>query len=216
VTFTPTASNTPLPDLIFSNGFETGNLSAWSSSSTDNGNLSVTTAAALVGSYGMQAFINDANAIYVTDLSPNSEPTYRARFYFDPNSIVMAKNNAHFIFMGYNATGTNVLQLEFRFFNRNYQLRCSLLNDKTSFTNTAWNTISDAPHDIELYWHASTAAGANNGGLILWLDGVQTGILTGIDNDTRRIDNIRLGALSGIDSGTRGTYYFDAFESHRQ
>ena len=30
------------------------------------------------------------------------------------------------------------------------------------------------------------------------------------------VDRVRLGALSGIDTGTRGTYYFDAFESHRQ
>jgi len=40
--------------------------------------------------------------------------------------------------------------------------------------------------------------------------------LTGVDNDTRRIDRIRLGALTGIDIGTRGAYYFDAFESRRQ
>ena len=36
--------------------------------------------------------------------------------------------------------------------------------------------------------------------------------LSGVDNDTWRIDRARLGALTGIDTGTRGTYYFDAFE----
>jgi hypothetical protein len=39
--------------------------------------------------------------------------------------------------------------------------------------------------------------------------------LTGIDNDTKRVEMVRLGAVTGIDSGTRGTYYFDTFESHR-
>jgi hypothetical protein len=68
---------------------------------------------------------------------------------------------------------------------------------------------------MELDWRAATAAGANDGGLTLWLDGQQRANLTSINNDARRIDRVRLGAVIGIDSGTRGTYYFDAFESRR-
>jgi len=76
--------------------------------------------------------------------------------------------------------------------------------------------IGDGPHSIELDWRAATAVGANNGGLTLWIDGVQQADLTGVDNDTLQIDRVRLGAVTGIDTGTRGTYYFDAFESRRQ
>jgi len=212
---TPTATTT-LPDLIFADGFESGNLSAWSTASTDSGNLSVSAAAALVGTRSMQALINDNNSIYVTDNRPVAEPRYRARFYFDPNTILMGSNNTHSIFSGRDASGTAVLRVEFRFSSGQYQIRASLLNDGTSFTSTAWLTISDAPHPIELDWRSSTAVGANNGGLTLWIDGVQRANLTGIDNDTRRIKSIRLGAVAGVDTGTRGTYYFDAFESRRQ
>ena len=60
-----------------------------------------------------------------------------------------------------------------------------------------------------------TAAGANSGGLKFWIDGAQQTDLTGVDNDTRRIDQVRLGAANGVDNGTRGTYFFDAFESRR-
>jgi hypothetical protein len=215
-TFTPGPTSTPLPDVIFADGFESGNLNSWSSLTTDGGNLSVSAAAALVGTQGMQALINDNHSIYVTDDQPTAEPRYRARFYFDPNTIPMSKNSAHFLFYGLNAAGTVVMQVEFRFSNSQYQIRASLLNDNTSFTSTAWFTISDAPHPVELDWRASTAAGANNGGLTLWIDGVQKADLTGVDNDTRRIDSIRLGAVAGINNGTRGTYYFDAFESRRQ
>jgi hypothetical protein len=88
------------------------------------------------------------------------------------------------------------------------------VNDGSTWTETNWFTISDAPHSIEVDWRAST--GANNGGLTLWIDGTQQADLTGVDNDTRRIDRAMLGALAGIDGGTRGTYYFDAFESRRQ
>jgi hypothetical protein len=76
--------------------------------------------------------------------------------------------------------------------------------------------ITDSPHFIEMDWRAATSAGANNGGLTLWIDGIQQADLTSVDNDTRRIDRVRLGAIAGIDTRTRGTYYFDAFESRRQ
>jgi hypothetical protein len=42
-------------DLIFADGFESGDLCAWSSSGTDGGDLSVTAAAAIGGSFGLAA-----------------------------------------------------------------------------------------------------------------------------------------------------------------
>jgi hypothetical protein len=203
-------------DLIFADGLESGNFSAWTSSTTGSGDLSISAVAALVGSQGMQALINDNNAIYVTDDTPNAEPRYRARFYFDPNSITMAGNDNHFIFRGLAGASTIVLRVQFRFSSGNYQVRVALLNDGSGWTNTNWFTISDAAHFLELDWRAATVAGANDGGLTFWIDGVQQADLTGVDNDTRRIDRVRLGAVAGIDTGTRGTYYFDAFESRRQ
>ena len=223
-TNTPTASNTPTPtntsgvsDLIFADGFESGNFAAWTANTTDLGDLSASPLAALVGSQGMQAVIDDANSIYVTDDSPNSELRYRVRFYFDPNSITMASTDAHFIFKGFMGTTTDVLQVELRPSSAGfYELKAKLLNDSGVFISTNLLTISDMPHFIELHWRASTSAGANNGGLTLWIDGVQQEDLTGVDNDTLRVDRARLGALSGIDTGTSGTYFFDAFESRRQ
>ena len=90
VTVNPTSS-----DLIFADGFESGNLSAWSSSTTDGGDLSASPAAAIAGASGLQAVLDDNNSIYVTDERPNAEPRYRARFYFDPNSIAMTLSLIH-------------------------------------------------------------------------------------------------------------------------
>jgi hypothetical protein len=210
-------TNTPVPpDAIFADGFESGNLSAWSGSATGGGALNASKSAALVGAYGLQAVINSNTAIYVTDDLPNAERRYRARFYFDPNSITMASGNAHYIIYGYRGTSTVVLRVELRTSSGAYQLRAGLLNDSAVWTNTSWTTIGDAPHFVELDWRAATARGANNGGLTLWIDGIQKANSTTVDNDTRRIDRVRLGAVSGIDSGTRGTEYFDAFESRRE
>jgi len=215
-TFTRTPTATTSADVIFADGFESGSLSAWTSSTTDGGDLSVNASAALVGNQGLRAVINNTTAIYVTDDNPNSEIRYRARFYFDPNSIVMSNGNANYIFYGYTGTSTDVLRIEFRRSSGAYQLQAAARNDKSSWSASNWFTISDAPHFVELDWRASTAAGANNGSLTFWIDGVQQANLTGIDNDTRRIDRVRLGAVSGLDSGTLGTYYFDAFESRKQ
>jgi len=214
---TPTATRTLTPnvsDLIFADGFESGSFSAWSSASTGAGDLSVTTPAALVGLNGMRAVINDTTAMYTVDDKPTTEARYRARFYFDPNSISMTAGNAHYIFVGYDTVA--VFNVDFRFFGGSYQIRLRQQNDSQTTASTAWVTISDAPHFIEMDWQAATAAGANNGGVTLWIDGVQTGSLSGLDNDTRRIGQVRLGAVSGIDAGTSGTSYFDAFESRKQ
>jgi len=58
-------------------------------------------------------------------------------------------------------------------------------------------------------WHT-------NGSISLWLDGELKQTVSGIDNDTLRIEKARLGPSSGLDAGTSGTEYFDAFESRRQ
>jgi RHS repeat-associated protein len=212
-TSTPTATPTPTSsssDLIFADGFESGDLSAWTSSTTDAGDLSASSAALLQGSFGMQALIDDTAGLYVTDDSPNAETRYRARFYFDPNSITMASGDTHFLFKGYQGTSTEVIRLEFRFSSGNYQIRAGLIDNGTSWSYTSWYTISDAAHYIEWDWRA-----ASNGGLTLWIDGTQQQDVTGVDNSSRVMDRARLGPLSGLDSGTSGTYYIDSFESRR-
>ena len=214
-TFTPSPTSA-VSDVIFADGFESGNFSAWTSASIDAGDLSVSPAAALVGSNGMQVLINDSNNLYVTDDTPNAEPRYRVRFYFDPNSLSMASGDTFNPFRGFMGTSTSVLQVAFRNFSGSYQLRGALLNDSAVFVTTSWITISDGPHSIELDWRAATGAGANNGSLTMWIDGVQQASLSGLDNDTWRIDRVRLGALAAISATTRSTYFLDAFESRRE
>ena len=215
VTETVLQPDTTPTDVIFADGFESGDLSAWSAARTDGGDLSVTTPPAIAGTYGMQAVVDDNNSIYVSDWTPQAESQYRARFYFDPNSISMLNGEAHYLLQALNASSTVVARLELRSYEGDYQVRAEAVNDATTWTSTSWYTIRDQMHYIEFNWQAATAAGANNGVLTLWIDGTQTGTFTNIDNDTRRVETVHFGAVSGIDSGTRGTYYFDLFESHR-
>jgi hypothetical protein len=174
-----------------------------------------------VGSYGMKAILDDNVSIYVTDWSPFDETRYRGRFYFDPNTITVANNNAHYLLFVLNRDNVVVARLELRRYNNTYQVRSGVVNDGSTWSNSAWFTITDAPlrrapHKLEIDWRASSAPGANNGGITFWVDDVQRGNFTNIDNDTRKVDYVQWGAVSGVDSGTRGTYYFDDFVARRE
>lgn len=203
------------PNLIFADYFERGNLSKWTSCKIDGGDLSARSEAKHLGNYGMRAVVDDNVSIYCTDDTPNIEKSYHVRFYFNPSNLIMAGGNQHRIFSGYSGLITRMLSIEFRYFNGQKQVRVAHFNDRNIWKYTAWHTISDAWHSLEVYWKASTAAGANNGILRFWIDGLRKTNWSAIDNDTRRIDRVRLGAVEGIDTGTRGGYSFDDFISRR-
>ena len=145
----------------------------------------------------------------------HAEPHYLVRFSFDPNSVAMANGDSHIILGGYSGS-TIALRVEFGYSTGGYQILAGLVDDGSTWTETDWFPLSDASHLLQFDWRSASGAGANNGGLVLWRDGVQQQLVAGIDNDTRRMERVLLGALAGIDTATRGTYYFDAFESKRQ
>lgn len=218
-TNSPTPTGTPIsttpPGLIFADSFEAGDFSRWTASSTDGGDLSVSSTAGLAGQFGMQAFIDDTREIYVTDHTPNSETRYRMRFYFHPHAIQMSKGNAHYILYGVTGSNTPVLRLELNFSNGQYRLRAGTRNNANTWTDSSYFTITNAAHLLEIEWKAATSAKSSNGSLSFWIDGALKAALTGINNNTRRVDSLLLGAVAGIDYGTLGISYFDAFESFR-
>ena len=215
-TRTATASSTPTltPGLIFKSNFDLTGFTDWSSSATDSGDLSISSAAALVGSSGMSALVDDRRAIYVSDTLPASESRYRARFYFDPNAFTLSSTPIT-LFYGYSGSSTEVVRIDLRYSGGNFQIQSGLRNDGNTWSFTSWKNIADSAHYVEIDWRSATSAGANDGGLTEWVDSVQSGSITGIDNDKRRIDMVRLGVLAGLTSSTRGTIFIDAFESRR-
>jgi hypothetical protein len=205
---------TPPPDAIFSDGFESGDFAAWSAVK-GSGDLSVTSAAALDGTRGLEAVINDTAPLYVTDWSPFSEREYHARFVFDPNGLTMLDGRSHFIFQALQGSAKVVARVEVRYKSGNYETRAGLLADLGGWANTSWWPIDDDPQVIEIRWKASDDA-TQNGALTLWINDVEVEHLGGIDNRNQQIDLARLGVVAGVDGGTFGSTYFDAFESRRQ
>ena len=202
-------------DVIYGDGFEAGDFSAWSSSTIDGGDLSVSSDRAIITSYQLQATINDDHLLYVTDLSPTALSRYRARFYFDPNTISMAEGDSFYLFQALDATSTPNIRIEFRYQSGSYQVRSQAVDDEEIWNSNPWTNITDTHHAIEIDWQAASTIGANNGSLTFWVDGNKLSQLTGQDNDTQQVESIQLGAVDGLDAGTSGVFFMDGFESHR-
>jgi RHS repeat-associated protein len=211
---TQAVENVDLLDLIFADGFESGDFSAWSNH-TQSEDLVVNETAALTGSYGMQAVIDDNEWLLVRDQTPNGEMHYHARFYFDPNGLSMASGDGFKILMGDMDTSTEVWKVHFRKAQGSYRLDAYVKRDNGTWGTPITTQVTDEVHGVEVEWRASSGAGQDDGLLRLWLDGTQIGQVLSVDNDTYVVDGVRMGVLTPPANTTSGTLCFDAFESRR-
>lgn len=199
---------------VFDIGNETGDLSQYDSTITDGGNLSVTSAAALNGSnYGLSALINDNN-ILQTQKNLTKSTKIRYRFYVDPNSITMATND-HFTINSFDQGGgsyATIAHIQLRYFSGSYYFSFSGYNDASSGTYNEV-AISDAPHYVEVYAIQAATSVSSDGSYEWWIDGVDQGTSSGIDNYNLMSDQNWRQYLEadGVMTGTRGTVYFDDF-----
>jgi hypothetical protein len=207
-----------IPDLIFADGLESASLAAWSAASTDGGDLSVTPAAAMVGTRGLQGVVDDTAGLYVQDDSPEDEGRYRARFYVDPNGFdpgESAGKRRTRVFIGFEELPTRRLfAVVLRRIGGQYALGGRARRDDNSQADTGFFSISDAPHAVEIAWSRAGTPDANDGTFEMWIDGAQVATLGGLDNHASAVDFARLGALS-VKATATGTLYWDAFDSRR-
>jgi hypothetical protein len=209
----------PPADLIFADGFDSGDLTAWSGVSTDNGDVRASTDAAMAGTpFGLETVVDDTQALHVRDQSPSDEPRYRARFYFDPNGFDPGEAVGRLraiVFMALDeAPQKRVVQIILRRLGGEYSLRGRVALDDGTRAETPFVTIADGPHVVELDWVKASAPGASDGSFQLWIDGIGTTPLTGLDNAAYAVDLVRLGAMV-IKPGAAGSLFFDRFDSRR-
>ena len=201
------------PDAVFADGFDSGNVTAWSSAVTNGGKLSVTAAAARAGTFGLQAQVSGTTGMYVADTTPTALASYHARFAYAPNSISITSGRTHDLLDVLDATNTAQAVVQVTKNGSNYQIRATVRSGSSTKT-TNWYTITNATHSIEIGWQAATTSGGTNGSITLWIDGVSKHTVTGVANGTARIETSRLGPQN-IASGISGTEYLDSFASTR-
>jgi hypothetical protein len=204
------------PDDVFADGFEP-DISRWSASATGGGDLfTASGVAALGGTFGLVAWVDDQAPLWVEDASPDAEARYRARFWFDPNGFAPAtakKPVQIFRAVSDHPSTKKLMILLLRKKNEQYQLRLRVARPG-GMTRTPWIAISDAPQAIELDWKKSSAMGAADGHAQMWVDGTSVAWLGGLDNAARFLDTVRLGVWQ-LRPASGGTLYFDDFVSRR-
>ncbi|MCL4561969.1 MAG: S8 family serine peptidase [Chloroflexi bacterium] len=221
-TFTPTAAPSPTPTpsptqdqgMIFSDGFESGDFTAWSSLTDGAGQLSVTGTAALSESFGMRANISGTTPAFLIDRSPQAENNYNARFLFAPNGVKIGSKKTHDLFAGVSAGGMVVMRVQIQLASGNYQVRGLVNTNNNREQATGWYTISNTSHAIEIGWQAASTSSGKDGSLSLWVDGSLLGTRSGVANGSLRVEQIQFGPQR-IASGISGTEFYDSFTSTR-
>jgi hypothetical protein len=208
------------PDLIFADGFESGDFSAWASATTGNGDLTVEASAAMGGSaWGMRAAVDERANLFVEDDSPQDESRYRARFYLDPTGFVAApapRRARAQVFAAYDESPRRrVVWLVLRVRNGQHAVAALVDRDGLRPARTGFVPIAPGPHSVELDWRRASGPDTGDGSFQLWIDGAPAATLTGLDNPARAVDSVRLGAQS-LRGRASGTLAWDEFESRRE
>ena len=206
-------------DLIFEDGFESNDLTRWSSAQIGGGDLSASGAAGMAGTgTGLQGVVNDTGALFVRDDTPSTESRYRVRFYFDPNGFDPGETQSHFrtrILIAFDQASLRAITMVLKRQVGAYSVEARVKKNDGTRADTGFFPITDGPHFLEFDWQKATGPGASDGSLELWIDDISVATLTGIDNDQSLIESVRMGALS-IKTGAAGTLFYDQFESRRQ
>ena len=206
-------------DLIFEDGFESNDLTRWSSAQIGGGDLSASGAAGMAGTgTGLQGVVNDTGALFVQDDTPSTESRYRVRFYFDPNGFDPGETQSHFrtrILIAFDQASLRAITMVLKRQVGAYSVEARVKKNDGTRADTGFFPITDGPHFLEFDWQKATGPGASDGSLELWIDDISVATLTGIDNDQSLIESVRMGALS-IKTGAAGTLFYDQFESRRQ
>jgi len=221
--FDPTLANntssesTPVvvPDFIFGDGFNSGDLSFWSS--TTGSGLLVSSTARYYGGFGLQITLSGTNPQFVQDNTPIAEKRYRARFYARLNGLTLANGNEFELFTAVSQAGDPQVKLLINGAGQK-RLRMAARLDDGSLVETPPGREIPLPigwRSFEVDWKAASGPGANDGSLDLWVDGATQPGLLGLDNDEGDVATARWGAVAGIDGGTSGSFRLDEFESHR-
>jgi hypothetical protein len=176
-------------DPIFSDGFESGSVAAWSASSGDG--LVVTRRAALDGAFGVEVTPSRSEAAVLRDETPADEVSYHARFRFDAREL--ARSGPPFtatILAARNAMAAVLFDIRLEHRGRALFLIASTHVDDGTVRELPAARIDDVPHVVDVGWRRATAPGADDGLFMVRLDGRDVGALAAMDNDT----------LSGVDS----------------
>lgn len=203
-------------DLIFQDGFESGDFSAWSDTYSPSGGIGITTNSAIHGNYGIEAIITNGDGILFYDI-PDGSMRLRARFYINTSGISLADGcSARISNLQEYDSGESLIIIGLENSEGTYGIRPFVYNNG-DYDDIGVVTIISGLHFIEFDVLASSNDGATDGYFTMWLDGIQVKAVTGIDSDGYDIDTIWLGLYDYFScSGSTGTLYLDTYDARSE
>ncbi len=197
---------------LFAADFESADLSSWSAGPFPAA-LRVEEAAALSGRHGLVVNLDEGGAALSKDVEAGEAANLRLRL--AAGSAQLPQNQGFKLLTGKRSSGAPVLELWLRLKAAVLQLQAVAIDDAGQRRPTSWLPItSNSAHAVELQWRASTGPQAGNGLLRLWLNGVLSAGVSGLDNSDQRLSNIVWGA-EAVPAGSGGELYLDGLEIWR-
>ena len=200
-------------ESIFSDDFESADLSAWGSEVTSSGgSISVSAKAAMAGTYGLRADVAGADhRAFAIDPTPHREASYRAAFLLGISGLELPEGNAHSIFaVRDDVAWQTVAGIQIRRASGRVEVT-ALVARAGGWIRTPWKPVGEQSQ-LVLEWLGSDRGA---GEVRLLIDGLLAGTVTNLDTGALRVDTAHLGVISGVDAGTSGSHFFDQFESGR-
>jgi hypothetical protein len=196
---------------LFSDGFESGNVAAWTGGTVGAAaRFSVGAAAASAGANGLA--VTGSGTLEATLGAPAISPAatgYHARFAFRPNTLRTGTGQVG-ILTGIQTGTTRPLQIQYRraaATNAAAQVRLEVLRSNGTTATTAWVTLpATSFSSLQVDWTASTRATVT-----LTVNGAATS-LTSQNTSGRTVGSVRLG-LANASAPVTGAGHFDAFVS---
>jgi hypothetical protein len=195
------------PNYVFSDGFESGNLKAWSSTQLSGGErIAVSPEAAFSGSYG-GAFTTSGNGGYeyaqarksITGMSQ-----LYARVYVKVVANGVADSGDYLYFLSLRAGSNNVAFAGWRMDRSGLRWHV-LARNNNGYVGTYSTSVPAAGrwYCVELYWQMS----GTNGRVTLWVDGLQVASISGVDTDN-------FGAVTQVRFGVAEAYRISSSTVH--
>ncbi len=172
------------------------------------GELSVTTAAAYTGGWGLEMRVTDGSGAWVEDDHPGGTARYRARVYLNADALGLPDATAVPVLVAFDPAGDGVAWVEIGASGGAVSV--------TAYSIDGAGTAATAPVTLPAGWHAVELAwtgGAGDGSLELDLDGVEAASVTNLDTGSAMVATVRVGAPQGVPAGSSGTLAFDCFDS---
>ena len=193
----------------FTDGFESGDTSAWDS---ETGTPTINGTAALVGSYGMEIAYTDDDTYVSLSWTNATHQIYRAKFKIDTNDISADTDGDDVDILRCDDVGTQTRVGMFtltRVPTNQLQFQSWFRQNSGVFNKLAWNCSTATEYDIEVEWDWG------NGTHKVWIDGNLEHDASGMTADNFYVDSLRWGNDKGsAETFDSGSLYLDAFELH--